>query len=379
MNQSASIGAPARMAGATIAPIILVLGCSSTNSVGTTDPNSAGGTQGAVLLPDASAPTGVGGNSGAPPSAGDANCGISISHISQQPVDLLIVLDRSTSMTWDMSRDSRECDPNDPTCQQRWATVTRTLDQVITQSSSKILWGLKLFATPNATATTDDESTSCFVSPDMEVAIGPDNARIIRDLIQTTQPLGYTPTLPAIKYATSHLAARGGSNPRYILLATDGEPNCDGASATTSAATQVNHVVDEIEVALDAGIKVYVVGLGPSTNIRNLDKFAVAGGTGHYYPATSADELTSALLTIVGQIASCEYELASPPPDPGNLGVYLDKQIVPRDASNGWTLGPTQRSVLFSGTYCEGIKAEKYTQVQVYFGCPDSQPPSVIP
>jgi hypothetical protein len=379
MNRNPSVRAPARSAGDFVVLIILMLGCRSPGSVGTAESGNVGGNQGSVQLPDAGLATEAGGSTVAPPPAGDANCGVSVNNLSQQPADLLIVLDRSTSMTWDMSRDNRECAPSDATCQQRWSTLTRTLDQVVTKSSAKVHWGLKLFATPSSTGTIDEQSSSCAVSPGIDVAIGPDNTSFIRSIIQATQPLGYTPTLPAVKYATQHLAALADSHRHYILLATDGEPNCDGASETTSAATQVNHVVDEIELAVEAGIKVYVVGLGPSTNLRNLDKFAVAGGTVHYYPATSADELSSALVTIVGQIASCEYELADAPPDPNNLGVYLDKQIVPRDASNGWTLGPTKRSVLFAGTYCEGIKAERYTQVQVYFGCPDSQPPSVIP
>ena len=78
-------------------------------------------------------------------------------------------------------------------------------------------------------------------------------------------------------------------------------------------------------------------------------------------------------------MSSCTFSLSSPPPDPNNLAVYLDKQIVPRDASNGWMLATDQRSVLFVGSYCDGIKAESYQQVQVYFGCPGATPPSVIP
>jgi hypothetical protein len=35
--------------------------------------------------------------------------------------------------------------------------------------------------------------------------------------------------------------------------------------------------------------------------------------------------------------------------------------------------------VLFVGSTCDGIKAERYRQVQVYFGCPGTTPPSVIP
>jgi hypothetical protein len=296
--------------------------------------------------------------------------------MSQLPADLLLVLDRSESMSWDMSRDD-VCEANDPTCQQRWSTTTRTLDEVVATSSSKIRWGLKLFATP--VPPDAGAAENCTVAPGVEVSVGDGTATQIRDAIRATEPLGYTPTLLALQHAVAYLQGLAAPNPRYILLATDGEPNCDGASETTSGAVQANHVIDAVEAAAAAGIRVYVIGMGPGTNLRNLDKFAVAGQTEHYYPATSAAELGAALSTIVGQVSSCTFSLSSPPPDPNNLAVYLDKQIVPRDAANGWMLATDQRSVLFVGSYCDGIKAESYQQVQVYFGCPGAAPPSVIP
>jgi hypothetical protein len=298
--------------------------------------------------------------------------------MSQQPADLLLVLDRSTSMTWDLAHDDQECAANSTTCQQRWSTLTRTLDEVLSNSSSMIRWGLKLFATPTLTGDADRDAENCVVSPGTDIEVGAGTAGNIKNTIQATAPLGYTPTLAAIQYATQYLTSLTDLHQRHILLATDGEPNCDGASKSVSGAVQVNHVVSEIKTAVDAGINVYVIGMGPTASIRNLDKFAVAGNTDHYYPATSATELSAALLSIVGQVASCTYVVTTAPPDPNNIAVYLDKQIVPHDSSNGWILGQDQRSVLFSGSYCEGIKGEKYKQVQVYFGCPNTEPPPVI-
>jgi hypothetical protein len=360
---------------------ILFLGCSSPGSVGGSGNGAGGGGgQGIIVLGNMDATiSGVGGSTTNPTPTDDANCGAAISEMRQQPADLLLVLDRSTSMTWDLTRDSEECPATSTTCQQRWATLTRTLDEVITSSSAQIRWGLKFFATPTPSGGPDGDAENCNVTPGVEIEVGAGSASTIRNSIQAAAPVGYTPTLPAIKYATQYLSGLANPYQRYILLATDGEPNCDGGSPTTSAAVQVNHVVSEIKAAVAAGIKVYVIGMGPATNLRNLDKFAVAGDTDHYYPATSAAELSAALFSIVGQVASCTYALATPPPDPNNLAVYLDKQIVPRDASNGWVLGPDQRSILFTGSYCEGIKAQEYKLVQVYFGCPNTEPPAVIP
>lgn len=350
-------------------------GCEQDSLVGDPKTNGGGGTS-TVVLPDASvAGAGGSGSAGGEPTL-DANCGAVISDMSQQPADLLLVLDRSTSMTWDLGHDD-ECAATDPSCQQRWATMVQTLDEVLAGSSAKIRWGLKLFASP--VPADAGAAENCTVAPGVEVSLGDGTATRIRDVMHATEPLGYTPTLLALRYAIPYLTSLTDGHPRYVLLATDGEPNCDGASETTSGSVQANHVIDEITAGAAAGIKVYVIGMGPASNIRNLDKFAVAGGTEHYYPATSAAELAAALSAIVGQVSSCTFSFASPPPDPNNVAVYLDKQIVPRDAANGWILAPDQRSVLFVGSYCDDIKAESYRQVQVYFGCPSVTPPTVIP
>ena len=111
----------------------------------------------------------------------------------------------------------------------------------------------------------------------------------------------------------------------------------------------------------------------------NLDNFAQAGGTGNYFPATSPDQLTAALSSIIVAVASCTFTMAAAPPDPSNLGVYLDKNTkVPLDASNGYSLGADGVTVTFNGSYCDGLKNGTYQVVQVFFGCPGAPPPNII-
>jgi hypothetical protein len=62
--------------------------------------------------------------------------------------------------------------------------------------------------------------------------------------------------------------------------------------------------------------------------------------------------------------------MASEPPDPTNLGVYLDSTTkVPRDPSEGFSLGADGLTVTLHGSYCDGIKGGTYKVVQVFFGC----------
>jgi hypothetical protein len=132
-----------------------------------------------------------------------------------------------------------------------------------------------------------------------------------------------------------------------------------------------------IAAAKAAGFGVYVIGIGPS--VGNLDNMAQAGGTGKSYPATSPQDLTNALMSISKQVATCSFTSTQSPPDPNNIAVYLDKNLVPKDASNGWTFGSSQQTINLTGSYCSQITSGGSHQVEVLFGCAGTSPPSIIP
>ena len=362
-----------------ILPVVFGLGvvaCSSPGEVGRA--NGAGGAGGVTLT----IPTGGtahpsdpdSGTSGLTPTT-DANCGNQATALTQLPADLLVVLDRSGSMTLDIASETL-CDPPTASCTQRWKSILAGMTKVLASSPVSIDWGLKFFSTPGVSGAQGSTPEGCVVKPGVEVPIGKDSASGILQAISTATPSYNTPTRAALTTATAYLQTVSDNRPKYILLATDGEPNCalNGAYPTESdtAAT-----LSAIDAALVAGIEVFVLGVGPSTG--NLDQMAARGGTGHYYPALSPESLNSALATIAGIVASCAYDVGAIPPDPDNLGVYLDKNLVPRSQTDGWTMSGDQ-TVLFTGATCERIKAGTYKSVQVLFGCPGvSTIPAVIP
>jgi len=68
--------------------------------------------------------------------------------------------------------------------------------------------------------------------------------------------------------------------------------------------------------------------------------------------------------------------MAEVPPQPDNLGVYLDSTTkVPVDPAEGYSLAADNLTVTLHGSYCDGIKAGTYKVVQVFFGCPGVPPP----
>ena len=350
-----------------------LLACSSSSQVGGPPGTSGAGGTPLTFALDGAVGTSMGGYDSGPPTE-DANCGTSARTMTQVPADLLLVLDRSGSMTNDIATDNL-CDVTTGTCQERWATMIAAMKTVLAKAPTSIHWGLKFFSTPSVTTAIGTTPMGCVVLPSAEVPIGTGNANDLVSAIASTTPNYNTPTRASIETAATYLSSLQDGRQKYILLATDGQPNCAvGGEYATS--TDLEATLQAIAGAYAAGIKVHVIGVGPSAG--NLDAMAEQGGTGKFYPALSPETLSAALDTIVGAVASCVYTMATTPPDPNNLGVYLDKQLVPQSASDGWILG-SNNSVVFSGPICDGIKAGRYTDVQVLYGCPGWSVPPVIP
>ena len=350
----------------------------STGSTGTstTGTSTTGGLLGAGATSGSTGGAGKGGTStgagASSPSPDGTNCGLQSYGLQNVPPDLLIVLDKSGSMA--NQPDDTACPRRVATCETKWADMTAGINMVVAQTQSTIRWGLKYFSTNDA----------CGVSDGAQVAIAPNNAMAISGSINQTNPNGSTPTRLAVTSATTYLMSVTDPNPKYILLATDGEPNCipggidDNADDSTGAEQAVS-------AAAMAGFPVFVVGVGNvAPAVMTLDQLAVNGGRPQatepkYYPVASTADLVSVLTMIGGQITSCSFGLGKVPPVPDNVGVYSDpgQKKIPRDTThvNGWDYGAGMMSVELFGTACDNVKSKATTQIQAIFGCPGVQIP----
>ncbi len=318
------------------------------------------------------------------PATGDANCGATTNELTKKPADLLLVLDRSSSMTRAMDS-ADDCAASSSSCSQRWETMTSSLSTVLASSPADVNWGLKFFTSPAASTTTGTggktgrgSTNACIVSPGVEVAVSPNNASAIQAQIDQAGTANSTPTRLAIEAAVTYLNTVNDGNPKYILLATDGEPNCSPGS-TSAGSSDLAGTVTAVQNAAAAGYKVFVIGVGPETG--NLTDLALAGGTEHYYPATTPAELSSALSTIVGTVAAgCTYQIgAAPPANPNAIGVYLDKSLVPQSGTNGWSFDSTNTKITINGSYCDDLTSGKKTLVEIFLPCNATDPiPPVI-
>ena len=332
----------------------------------------AGGTNGHGGVPGTGG-RGLGGQGGTPGSPAICSGEVQGSRASRDPAEVLLTLDRSGSMANSIAGDcacgSAGSDPacgNSSGCTSRWRSLTAAI--VSAMSSTPFLqWGLKFFPSPGG--------SSCTVTSGVEVPIGPDSATEIQSQIAATSPDSGTPTAAALTMAVAYLETLTDTKSKVILLATDGEPNCS-VSSTSSSDDDIVGTVKAITAAREAGFLVYVIGIGPS--VPNLDNFAQAGGTGRYYPTESPEDLTKALVSV-SRAALCTFSLASMPPDPSNVVVYLDDSVVPQDASNGWGFGRDSLTILLHGSSCDQALAKPESIVEAVFGCGPSLPPRTLP
>lgn len=332
-------------------------GASSGNGGPLGSGNRDGGPGSSTYFPDALAPGNGGANGGGPTAMN--NCGLQTYGLQRLPADLLLVQDRSGSMTMGAGAGTN---------QTRWAAVTSALDMVVANTQTTVNWGLKMYPNPGST---------CGVQAGVELPPTTNSHDRIVSLFGTRAATrnGGTPTRDAVEAATAFLKQSASPNPKYLLLATDGLPNCLNGDGRDSGHDE-DGAVHAVEAAQAAGFATFVVGIAiDDTSTKTLNRLADAGGkprsdpAAHFYPATSQDELTAALATIAGQVGSCVFPLEKLPPSPQDVAVNVNGTRIGPDATNGWTYGAAMRSIELHGTACDNAKAEN-AKTEIIFGCP---------
>ncbi len=292
----------------------------------------------------------------------DSNCGVSTITTTRQPADVLYLQDKSGSMDQDPT--GANCPNNMPGCS-KWDQMTPPINQTVMATQADVRWGLKFFPDPN--------TNGCAVNNTALVPVAPNNATPIANAIAGVGPGGSTPTRVAINNAVTYLNGNGDTNPKYILLATDGLPNCIPGNNNTQTGDAAG-AVTAIANALTAGIPTFVVGIGNTGAAATLTMMAQAGGrptaaAPFYYQVNSGADLVAALGQISGSVRSCTFSLSSKPPDPANVKVQADGVTVPPSATDGWGFNPAVTQVILTGDYCTKVLDGTIMNVTVLFGC----------
>jgi len=292
-----------------------------------------------------------------------SECGAQEESAKVVPPNLLIVLDRSCSMTSAVNGKSK------------WAIAVAALNGMMVSFKDDIRFGLTLFPDKVNPACGQDKIpfspaqgneaaitallTSALVKGDVNYPAGPCVTNIDTALLQAQGEPALMDPLRA----------------SYVMLVTDGAQsgNCTLGGGDMGTA-QV------ITALLAAKVKTFVIGFG-GTGIDKtaLNTFADAGGapvnngTIHYYDAGDAAALDLALAAIAAETLSCTYALDQKVDDPDQLFVFFDNdpKAIPRDPThtNGWDYDAATNSITFYGAACQDLKDAKVKDVDIVYGC----------
>jgi hypothetical protein len=307
--------------------------------------------------------TGSGNGTGGADTPNGDNCGVQNFMLARGGTpDLLLVQDISGSM----NQTEADGDAAATGLPSKWTEIRAAIQSVVTTTTT-VDWGLMMF--PSSAA---GGGNAC-VPATPNVAIKAGNNQLIADTLTGTTPNGNTPTAAAMNSAVKYLNGLTDGSAKYIVLATDGEPNSCGSSQDDSAGA-----VAAVTAAAAAGINTFVVGIGTAMGAQStLNNMAKAGkqvnpqGNGvSYYPVTSQGALETVLGTITGQIVSCSYALQAAPANPDLVSIVADGMTISRDPThmNGWDFGPGDKSVVFYGAACTGLQGAK--MIGAVYGCP---------
>ncbi|MBX3247545.1 MAG: VWA domain-containing protein [Myxococcales bacterium] len=301
----------------------------------------------------------------------DAGCDLASpveTAIIGDPPDMLLTVDISGSMCLGVGLV--------PGGESKMLIMQRALTDVVSAFEARINFGMMLFPSDN----------TCGAGT-VRNPIAPRNASAITTTLNglTTDTFscalrhqGATPTHTSIDAARSYYAPRE-VNPigQYVLLATDGLPNCGAPLPDGGTEETVDETVAAIEALFAAGVRTYVLGFGADFTGGGtaLNRMAAAGGTGTPYNARSDAELRRALEMIAAAIIppSCTVELSGPTRDPRLFQVRFDGgPLIPRNEArtSGWDYDAATNTITFYGPECTRLQGGTVVSVDVDFGCP---------
>lgn len=284
------------------------------------------------------------------PDGGPTTCGGELFQAAKVNSNMFIAFDKSGSMD----------DPIVMGGQSKWDIATAAIKQVTQQYQSQIQFGLMLFPAGAGT------SQQCIAGP-VSVQIGDLRATAIGSALDMNGPGGRTPIGGVLTAAGAVPALADPMRANYVMLVTDGAETCNGDGVAAATANLQSK-----------GIKTFVVGFGGEVDAQNLSDIATAGGTPRpgatkYYQADDATGLLAAFNLIAQGALGCEYRLASAPPDPAKIFVYVNGVLQNRDVvhSNGWDYSAATVRITFYGGLCNLVATDPTAKVSIVYGCRD--------
>ncbi len=327
------------------------------------------------------------------------DCGATAVSADYRTPNILLVVDKSGSM-------------DDPIGDvSKWEALQTALDDALGDVADDMNLGLILYP-DNPGGTVACEVPEGEDAVNVEIAPATEAVDSIIGALRGTAPGGGTPTAEALRRAYDYFVNGDGADlegEKYVLLATDGGPNCNASlrceedectvnlddkcdsggncCETTTGAPLGDRCLDDSDVLEQISqlamrdIPTFVVGI-PGTEVYAdyLDDFAVAGernlgGDTEYY-AVSAESgvegLTATFQAISTQLVrDCDIELSEAPLQADLVNVAVDCVPINRDGEDsGWDLSMDPPVITLRGDICDDVRNRGAERVDVVLGCP---------
>jgi hypothetical protein len=314
----------------------------------------------------------------------------SVALLQPKQADVLILLDQSGSMETAFGADTR------------YQAVTALLSDMVASYANHLRFGLQEM--PGGEICGPQPNLGCCVSPP-SIVTAPNNAQALLATLGAAGVLdGNSPTAAALKAAHAYFdGLDDGVENRYVLLATDGAPNCTlggqllNADTFDSQGTRIAgpcfDALKEVNDLVADGVDVIVLGvdsdLGDDLDgqLGCLDALGHAGGaeaspgSPAFYSVSDPRPLQLKLEQIFGGVTrmSCSLSLPNAVPVSSSITVSLDGQSIPLDVTDasggesgdGWYLDTTQipPAVRITGAYCDQIERFDVATIRARYDC----------
>lgn len=288
--------------------------------------------------------------------------------LEPRAAEVLLVIDRSSSMGQSLTGRGGGTS--------KWELLRSALATTLPTFQDRINVGALFY--PESGAATRTAACALSNIPSVDVDPSVNTAARLLAVFDASDPGGSTPTAAALLRAYTYFVRHPSrARARYLVLATDGGPNCNAAldpavcecigggggcrgGGGLGGLTGGNMCLDRVrtrdeirDIATNpvTAIPTYVIGMADSTERSaaletTLTEMAIAGGrpnhtaTGAetYYDVRRDEDLATAFTAVQNAIARCTFVTPSTPTSTNGLSLAVNGVAVPYDPThaNGW-------------------------------------------